>query len=62
MIAAVVNGGAAQFLQGDPTTMDKEDIYQTCLAAPQATIIVSHMEAVNHCLLSRHDLTRFDMI
>lgn len=55
----VVNGGAAQFLQGDPITMGKEDIYRTHLAAPQATVIVSHMEAVNHCFLSRGELRSF---
>ena len=55
----VVNGGSAQFLQGDPITMGKEDIYQTCLAAPQSKVIVSHMEAVNHCLLSRRELKHF---
>ncbi|MCQ6563324.1 MBL fold metallo-hydrolase [Paenibacillus mendelii] len=55
----IVNGGAAQFLQGDPITMGKEDIYRTYMAAPQSTIIVSHMEAVNHCLLSRRELTGF---
>ncbi|MBD2869430.1 MBL fold metallo-hydrolase [Paenibacillus arenilitoris] len=55
----IVNGGAAQFLQGDPITMGKEDIYRTHLAAPQAKIIVSHMEAVNHCFLSRRELNAF---
>ncbi|UOY92229.1 MBL fold metallo-hydrolase [Ectobacillus sp. JY-23] len=55
----VVNGGAAQFLQGDPITMTKEDIYQTYEAAPQATIVVSHMEALNHCLLTRAELKSF---
>ncbi|MDD9271635.1 MBL fold metallo-hydrolase [Paenibacillus sp. GCM10023248] len=55
----VVNGGSAQFLQGDPITMGKEDIRRTHSAAPQATIIVSHMEAVNHCFLSRRELTGF---
>ncbi|GIN85820.1 UPF0173 protein YddR [Heyndrickxia sporothermodurans] len=55
----VVNGGAAQFLQGDPITMNKEDIYQTYLEAQQSTIIVSHMESVNHCLLTRQELKLF---
>lgn len=55
----IVNGGAAQFLQGDPITMTKEDIYQTYMEAQQSTIIVSHMEAVNHCLLTRQELKAF---
>lgn len=55
----IVNGGAAQFLQGDPIIMTKEDIYQTYMEAKHSTIIVSHMEAVNHCLLTRKELRKF---
>jgi L-ascorbate metabolism protein UlaG (beta-lactamase superfamily) len=55
----IVNGGGAQFLQGDPILMTKEDIYQTHMEAKQSTIIVSHMEAVNHCLLTRKELKSF---
>ncbi|WP_028560313.1 MBL fold metallo-hydrolase [Paenibacillus pinihumi] len=52
----VVNGGAAQPLGADPITMTKEDIRQVHKAAKYATIIVCHMEAVNHCLLTREEL------
>ncbi|SMO78236.1 MBL fold metallo-hydrolase [Melghirimyces algeriensis] len=55
----IVNGGAAQFLEGGPIIMTKEDIYKTHQAAPQATMIVCHMEALNHCLLTREELNRF---
>ncbi|GKU76423.1 MBL fold metallo-hydrolase [Paenibacillus sp. L3-i20] len=55
----VVNGGAAQFLQGDPITMNKEDIYRTYKEAPDAIIVVAHMEAVNHCSLTRNELKDF---
>lgn len=55
----VVNGGAAQFLQGDAITMTKEDIYRTYREATKSTVIVSHMEAVNHCLLTRQQLQAF---
>ncbi|MCT4571157.1 Lrp/AsnC family transcriptional regulator [Bacillus thuringiensis] len=55
----VINGGAAQFLEGGPITMTKEDIYDTKQAAPQAKIIVSHMESLNHCLLTRKELNDF---
>ncbi|ANY66155.1 hypothetical protein BBD42_06535 [Paenibacillus sp. BIHB 4019] len=55
----VVNGGAAQFLQGGPILMTKEDIYYAHLAAPQAVIISSHMGAVNHCMLSRPELREY---
>lgn len=52
----VVNAGGARFLQGDPITMTAEDVVQVCRAAPQATIIAVHMEAINHCLVKRKDL------
>ena len=43
-----VNAGAAQFLEGGPITMDVDDVVKVCQAAPQATIVAMHMEAVNH--------------
>lgn len=52
----VVNAGGARFLQGDPITMTAEDVIQVCRAAPNARVIAVHMEAINHCLLTRSDL------
>jgi L-ascorbate metabolism protein UlaG (beta-lactamase superfamily) len=52
-------GGAAQFLQGGVITMDKNDIYKLCVAAPNSKVIVVHMEALNHCLLKREELKTF---
>lgn len=52
----VVNAGAAQFLSGDPITMTAEDVCQVCRALPQTRVIVVHMEAINHCLLTRGQL------
>ncbi|KZZ84761.1 MBL fold metallo-hydrolase [Bacillus sp. SJS] len=54
-----VNGGAAQFLEGGTITMDKDDIEQIHHAAPESIIVVSHMETLNHCLLTRADLKEF---
>jgi L-ascorbate metabolism protein UlaG (beta-lactamase superfamily) len=54
--AIVVNTGAAQFLEGDPITMTADDVIATCQAAPGAQVIAVHMEAINHCLLTRADL------
>lgn len=53
---AVVNAGAAQFLVGDPITMTAEDVVAVCRAAPAAYIVAVHMEAVNHCRLTRAGL------
>ena len=55
----VVNGGDNQFFSSGSLIMGKDDIYEVHKAAPHATIIVSHMEAVNHYTLSRADLKAF---
>jgi len=52
----VVNTGAAQFLEGDPITMTADDVITTCKAAPESQVVAVHMEAINHCLLTRDDL------
>jgi L-ascorbate metabolism protein UlaG (beta-lactamase superfamily) len=54
----VVNAGAARFLQGDPITMTARDVIQVCKKAPHAKVIAVHMEAINHCLLTRKELSR----
>jgi hypothetical protein len=51
-----VNAGAARFLEGDPITMTAEDVARVCRAAPEARVIATHMEAINHCLLTRAEL------
>jgi L-ascorbate metabolism protein UlaG (beta-lactamase superfamily) len=45
--------GAAQFHEGDPITMTASDIVDLAQNAPQAKILVVHMEAWNHCRLTR---------
>jgi L-ascorbate metabolism protein UlaG (beta-lactamase superfamily) len=52
----VVNAGAARFLEGDPIVMDAEGVIETARAAPRATVVAVHLEALNHCPLSRSDL------
>lgn len=52
----VANAGAAQFLEGDPITMTAGDVAWLCRQVPGATVVADHMEAINHCLLSRADL------
>jgi L-ascorbate metabolism protein UlaG (beta-lactamase superfamily) len=49
----VLNAGAAEFADSDPITMDSEDVMRVAQAAPEATIVAVHMEAWNHCSLSR---------
>ena len=55
----IVNGGDNQFLQGGSLIMGKDDIYEVYRAAPNAKIVVSHMEAINHWTLSREELRSF---
>ncbi len=52
----VVNAGAARFLEGDPITMTAEDVVRVCRALPDARVVAVHMEAINHCLLTRDEL------
>jgi len=52
----VVNAGGARFVQGDPITMTAEDVVQACRAAHYGQVIAVHMEAINHCLVTRKDL------
>ena len=49
----VVNGSGARFNVGDPIVMTAEDIARTHEAAPDARIMVDHLEAINHCLETR---------
>lgn len=55
---AVVNAGGARFVEGDPITMTPEDVIQVCGAAPGARVVAVHMEAINHCVVTRDDLRR----
>jgi len=52
----VVNAGAARFLEGDPIVMDAEGVIETARAAPRATVVAVHLEALNHCPLTRAEL------
>ena len=52
----VVNAGGARFLEGDPIVMDADDVIATANAAPRATVVAVHLEALNHCPVRRADL------
>lgn len=52
----IVNAGGARFLTGDPITMDAEDVIALCHAAPETSVVATHLEALNHCLLTRAEL------
>jgi len=52
----VCNCGGAQFDYGEPITMTTQDIHELCRRYPNIQIVAVHMEAWNHCRLSRKDL------
>jgi L-ascorbate metabolism protein UlaG (beta-lactamase superfamily) len=53
---AVVNAGAARFLEGDPIVMTADDVVTVARHAPQARVVAVHLEAINHCPQTRADL------
>lgn len=57
--AVVVNAGAATLPIGRPITMNESDMENVISAAPQAKIIAVHMEAWNHCMLTREGLKSY---
>jgi L-ascorbate metabolism protein UlaG (beta-lactamase superfamily) len=50
--AIVVHGGGARFTEGEPIVMDAEDVRRV-RAATDATVVVVHLEALNHCIEPR---------
>jgi L-ascorbate metabolism protein UlaG (beta-lactamase superfamily) len=52
----IVNAGAPQFTHGGSITMDATDVAATAEAAPGSRVIAVHMEAYNHCGLTRAEL------
>lgn len=55
----VLNAAHASFPDNTPILMGAEDLYLVVKAAPDATIIASHMDSVNHARLSRKELKEY---
>ncbi|MGG4094597.1 MBL fold metallo-hydrolase [Paenibacillus lautus] len=53
----VVNAGGARFLTGDPIIMDEDDVIELLRYAPHTKAVAVHMEAINHCLVTREGLS-----
>ncbi len=49
----IVNASGARFLDGDPIVMTAKDVAKVHRAAPDALIVIVHLEAINHCLETR---------
>ena len=52
----VVNAGAARFVESDPIVMTADDVVAVARHAPEARVVVAHLEAINHCPMTRADL------
>jgi L-ascorbate metabolism protein UlaG (beta-lactamase superfamily) len=51
---AIVNAGGASFLEGGLIVMGVDDVREVVARVP--VVVAVHMEALNHCFLSRADL------
>jgi L-ascorbate metabolism protein UlaG (beta-lactamase superfamily) len=51
---AMVNAGGAEFLEGGPIVMGIDDVREVAARVP--TVVAVHLEAVNHCFLTRSEL------
>jgi L-ascorbate metabolism protein UlaG (beta-lactamase superfamily) len=55
--AVLVNAGGARFVEGEPITMDAADVQAVVDHVPDdVAVVADHMDAINHCLLTRADL------
>lgn len=55
----VVNAGGARFDMGDPITMTPEQVAMVCRTKANLQVIAVHMEAINHCVVSRNELRTY---
>jgi L-ascorbate metabolism protein UlaG (beta-lactamase superfamily) len=51
--------GAARFRTGKPITMNDDDVLNVCNYLPSCKVVAIHMEAWNHCRLTRAELQKF---
>ncbi len=54
-----LNAANAQMYDGTPILMGVDGVKEVALAAPDAILIATHMDAVNHARVSRTDLRKF---
>lgn len=53
----VVNAGAAHLMVGGPITMNANDIINLCSKYAKTKVVAVHLEAFNHCSLTREKLS-----
>ncbi|CAI1051695.1 metal-dependent hydrolase [Serratia rubidaea] len=57
----VLNTGDAVINDYGSIIMGKEDTLRTLQVLPETTVVASHMESVNHCLLTRAELREYTL-
>lgn len=55
----LLNAGDAQVIGLGSIIMGKEDVWRVFQAAPEAQIVATHLESVNHAVLTRQELAQF---
>jgi L-ascorbate metabolism protein UlaG (beta-lactamase superfamily) len=55
----ILNAGDARVVGFGSIIMGKQDVYEVHKAAPEATLIATHMKSVNHAVLTRSELRTF---
>ena len=55
----ILNAGFAHVIGFGPIIMGAEDVLKTHSVLPEAQILATHMEAINHCLLTRAALKEY---
>ncbi len=55
----ITHSGGAKFPGSEPIIMDAEQTIALCLENPRATIVATHLEALDHCTVSRAQLREF---
>lgn len=55
----LLNAGDAQVVGLGSIIMGKEDVWRVSQAAPNAQIVATHLEAVNHAVLTRQELAAY---
>ena len=58
----VVNAGGASFVGSERIIMDLDDVRAVRACAPETVCVAVHLEAINHCPLTREQLRQIDSV
>ncbi|NHM33963.1 MBL fold metallo-hydrolase [Neobacillus terrae] len=56
---AIIFAGEARFNEGEPITMGLKDIDSIVTEFPNTKLVISHLEAWNHCVLTRNQVLNY---